>query len=139
MKLIYLVTSSPHPLLNSTTFHLSDAHQREQVLLLHPGSAHQEEGHLCSSSPPSSESTSQALQCYFVAASSELVQGSTETDEPFITADSIKSISKLSLVPRQKTPEISSKGPDQTQWSISKIYVFISFFLVIGILPLLGN
>ena len=54
--------------------------------------------HTPSSLPPSSVNASQALLCYFMAATPELDQGSTETYEPFITVDYFKSISKLSLV-----------------------------------------
>ena len=51
----------------------------------------------------SSASSPQTLACYFnKTTSSDLVQDSTETDKPFITTEYIKSIGKLSLVPRQK-------------------------------------
>ena len=61
--------------------------------------------------PSSSRSSSQTLSCYFEAAAPELVQNLAGTEETFITTDYIKSISKLSLAPRQRKNNISSKGP----------------------------
>ena len=86
--------------------------------------------HTPSSLPPSSVNASQALLCYFVAAAPELDQGSTETYEPFITVDYIKSIKQTEFGSEAENPRHQFKGTWSELVRHFKNYVFTVFFLV---------